>query len=354
VTAQIVSAHDPAWDEAVERVGGDVYSSSRYHEACEANGDGTACAFIAQDGDAALFHPFLVRPIAPVAGVDVDEGLVDLESAYGYSGPLASGASAEFLGPAWAEFDTWCAAQRVVAEFIRFDPLQGNERFAPPDTEVARVRDSLVLDVSRPPAAIWDGYSSRQRNMVRRAERAGLTCRRVAFDEGIDAFVQLYDQTMRRVGAAPSYFFSRAYYDGLARLADRLWLFVVEVEGRVVAAALFLAGASTVHYHLSASDPHGRDGATNLLLHTAAISAREAGFSTVHLGGGRTGDGEDSLFRFKRALTSAHVPVHVGRRIHDRSAYGELCDRWLAAAGEAVRPNYFLLYRLPVPERVRS
>lgn len=333
------------WQAALDRVDdADVYHSPAYHRAAEANGDGRALAFVAAEGSDLLVHPFLRRPIESVGDAAVDGGWCDLESVYGYSGPVATTCEPVFLERAWDAFDAWCAAERVVAEFVRFNPLLRNEELAAPSTGVVLDRETvaLPLDVDD----LWQSYPSAQRNMVRRAEAAGLVAVRAGAD-GLSSFVPLYREAMARVGAGEWYVFGDAYFDALAQLGGFELFEVRTQDGELVAAAIFLADGARLHYHLAAST-HGRAerGANNLLLHAAASWGRESGLAMLHLGGGRTAAPDDALLRFKSALSRVRLPFYTGRRVHHREMYDDLCSLWLSRVRPADRPPFFLLYRL--------
>ena len=49
----------------------------------------------------------------------------DIESVYGFTGPVASTADGDFLAAAWQAFGTWCSTQHVVAEFVRAHVVRG-------------------------------------------------------------------------------------------------------------------------------------------------------------------------------------------------------------------------------------
>lgn len=327
----VVSVDGGAWPSALAmQPQADAYFLPEYHAAAEANGDGEALAFVATNGDNVLLHPFLLRPI--------ESGGSDIESVYGYTGPLATTGDEEFLAAAWREFDAWCADRGVVAEFVRFNPLSRNERVGAGRFEVSVARQSIVVDPSGDPPAS-------QRTMLRRALREGLVAREL---ETLDDFLRLYEETMQRVGADSRYLFAPAYYTALRDgLGGHLRCFGVERRGEVVAAALFLLYGDRMHYHLAGSSAEARrGGANNLLLHEAGRWGSANGVTRLHLGGGLTDDPNDPLFRFKSSISTATVPAYVGRRVHDREAYDALCDAWLQEHGREERPQYFLLWRI--------
>jgi hypothetical protein len=345
----LATADDPAWADAVERLdGADVYHTDSYHRVAEANGEGRALAFVAEARDAILFHPFLQRPIERVGDESVAGGWCDLESVYGYGGPLATTDNPDFLARAWEEFSRWCAQQHVVAEFVRFNPLLHNERLAAPATRVIDDRETVVVDLTGGADALWERYPAVQRNMVRKARKAGLEAWVLGPGDGMGKFRAVYEETMRRIGAEPYYSFSGSYFDALVtELGSRVRVVEVCDSGHTVAACLLLIGGDKLHYHLSGTRSQASSlGATNLMLHEAAAWGSGEGLRWFHLGGGRTSASDDSLLRFKRSLSNERAIFRTGQRVHDRGRYDALCAAWLRQAGRE-RPPYFLLYRLP-------
>ena len=338
-----------AWSRALEPLDHDVYHHVDYARALEANGDGRAVGFACEDGDRRFFHLVLQRPIERVGGTQLDGHWTDLESVYGYSGPLASTDDSDFLGRAWAAFDDWCKGEHVVAEFIRFSPLLRNESLASTETRVDMDRETIAVQLDVGEAELWDSYPAVQRNMVRKAQRHGLIAAPIPVEEGIGRFREMYESTMKRVGAEPYYLFSDAYYERLVELGRALALFeATDSAGEAAASALFLVHGDRLHYHLSASSEVFRHSAPmNLVLHAAASWGRERGLRLFHLGGGRTPAADDPLLRFKESFSRVRLPFFTGRRVHDSRTYGDLCTMWLDHALPTTRPPYFLLYRLP-------
>jgi serine/alanine adding enzyme len=170
---------------------------------------------------------------------------------------------------------------------------------------------------------------------VRKAEKAGVA---VAVGDGVGDFVPLYEETMRRAGASPFYFFAPAYWDALARAG--VVRFEARVGGEIAASALCLASPPWLHYHLGASSDAGRTvGAMHMLFLEAARWARERGYERFHLGGG-VGGAADSLHEFKRRFDPGGlVDAAVGKAIHDEAAYGRL------AGTDAGVDGFFPAYR---------
>ena len=326
----------------------DVYFLPQYHRAHELNGDGRAVAFAADEGRDSFFYPFLVRPIERVAGEPPAERWQDIETVYGYSGPLCTTDSPRLLDAFWKAFSTWCRENRIIAEFVRFNPLLENRRLAGPDCHVSIDRDTVVVDLAGSDEDFLARYPSGQRSKIRKAHAAGLVCAQVPAEDALDAFRALYRRTMTHLDAKSYYFFNDAYFDHLtSTLGASAPIFTVSDAQGPVAAALFLVHGETMHYHLGGSDESRRESRpNNLLFHEAALWGRAHGCRWLHLGGGRTSDPRDALLAFKSTLSRKRLRFDLGRRVHDPAGYEALCAQWLRATGRTARPDYFLLYRL--------
>jgi hypothetical protein len=331
----------------------DVYYHVEYHQLYSFRG-GRCLAYIARGGGETLFYPFFLRPIGRVGSVPVSSHLNDIETVYGYAGPIATTDTRDFLAEAWDGFEHWCRDNSVVAEFIRFNPLLRTERFANAQAEVNFDRETVIVPLDGDEEMLWRSYPSVQRNSVRKALKLGLTCQETNLKEGLNIFVQLYEATMQRLDAAAFYHFPRAYYDRIEQtLAANTRIFLVKYRNKTVAAAVFFLGGDTVHYHLSGSCRGVQQLApNNLLLHEVALWGQRHGFRRLHLGGGRSNAPDDSLLGFKKRISKEVVPFYLGRQIHDQEKYADLCELWRSQYGESGPPSYFPSYRAGAPQRV--
>ena len=332
----------------------DLYFLPEYHEACEANGDGQALAFVASEGAQLLYYPFLMRPIDTIGKFPVKGVWNDLSTAYGYTGPLSSPeADPSFLARAWSDFSGWCNANRVVSEFVRFNPLLNNHKIEIPQMKISLDRETVLLPLNLTSQQLWESYSSVQRNMVRKAQTRGLVALETDVATHLPIFKRLYEATMLRLNSDDYYLFKEAYYQSLlAGLDDKLRLFVVFKDQQAVAAALFFLHQDVMHYHLAGTDLVWRDAApNNLLLHTAAEWGRTHGIRCLHLGGGRTPQAKDDLLRFKGSLSKHRLSFYTGRRVHEPTVYQELCQEWMRQSALDERPPFFQLYRLNSPPK---
>jgi serine/alanine adding enzyme len=257
-------------------------------------------------------------------------------SPYGYGGPIGAGF--------WEAYDDWCRANGVVTTFVRFHPLYGNQREAPPIVRVEPLAGTVAWRLDEA-GDLFDQMHRHHRRVARKAVAAGVEASAELAPASLERFTRLYNETMQRRDAAGFYYFPPEYWRALeSDLREHVVLF----EAGEDAALLCLAAPPWLHYHLGASSDAGRRlGAGTLLFLQAARWAQELGYTRFHLGGG-VGGARDSLYEFKlRFDPGGELEAAIGKAIHDDGAYREL-----AGAGAGL-DGYFPAYRDPaatVPE----
>jgi hypothetical protein len=304
------------WDALCGRAGvTDVYYSRGFVEASAPLAGGEP---VFLHGEGGLF-PVLLR-----------SDPVDAVTPYGYGGPV--GGAAGFA----AAYDAWCRERGVLSTFAVLHPL------LPVDTGGFRVTPLGGTVAWALEGDLEAGMHAHHRRLVRRARAAGLQASAMPAPADLDAFVAVYEATMRRAGAAPFYFFGAAYWAALVRDVPLVRIDVAGEDG-LAASVLGMGRPPLLHYHLGGSTEAGRrSGASQLALLALAAWGREHGFATLHLGGG-VGGRVDSLLEYKRRFApEGLVPSAIGKAVHDEAAY-------LRAAGaDAIAWDaFFPAYREP-------
>ena len=302
----------------------DIYFSEAYcglYDCAERK----ARAFVYEKDRSRYILPFMVGEI-PMSG-----GLADFETPYGYGGPVTNDADPAFLRSAERSLVEDCRREGIVAGFVRFHPVLDNARLAGEAFSVFPDRETVVMDVSVSEESLWTGQvHSKNRNMIKKARKAGLE---FFVDESfarLAEFKRLYGETMRRLGADSFYHFADSYFDRLAAvLAGRAFIGAVSSGSRVVAAAIFLREGPWGHYHLAGSDYEwARQGANNLLLYESAVALGKMGVQTFHLGGGTDQSPDNSLLAFKKRFSPGRLSFSTGRAVFLDEEYRGLCAKW--------------------------
>lgn len=314
-----------------------------YHRAYALRVPGAqAHLFAFSQGGAHFAYPFLLTPI-DLAG----RNWHDISSVYGYTGPLASTDDPAFLHAAWRAFDAWACELGVVAEFVRFSPFHANQRFAHPGCEVTINRQLAVSHLPATEPQLLSLLGSKTRNMLRKAQREGLTAQELSLPDRLPDFRRLYELTMRRNDAPEFFWYDDAYWSHLLGLgASGLRLFGVFAANELVGAAMAVVHGRAALYHLGASLPdQARLGAGNLSLWCMSNTLMRDGVTFINLTGGRTTAPDDPLLLFKRSNGTALAPFHIGRRVLDSDAYNQLRSAWTLRHGIAPDAGRLIFWR---------
>lgn len=135
-------------------------------------------------------------------------------------------------------------------------------------------------------------------------------------------FNEVYEQTMRRAGAAEHYFFGGAYFDRILA-ADRTWLALAHApEGDLAAASIAVVSDGYLHYYLSGSaDSHLRSAPMKNVVTRLVEHAGDLGLP-LNLGGGISRG--DALEEFKRGFANRQQPWLTSELICDPEKYAQL------------------------------
>ena len=303
----------------------DVYYTPEYYSLYQNYGDGEACCMVFEKDSDIVMYPFLRNPITPL-GYKLDKEYYDIQGAYGYNGIITSNHDSILINAFWESFDAWCQENDVVAEFSRFHPLLNNQELASPNMNTFFSRNTVGLDLTDDD--IWmHQISSKNRNMIRKAEKEGVTI--VESDDYV-TFRKLYDGTMTDLHAESFYFFPQSYYEEYKQtFKDNSLLCFAMLGGKVIAGSMFMFSDDYAHYHLSSRDrEYSRYAANNLILWYAILKAKERGCKWFHLGGGTTENEDDSLLKFKKEFSKTETEFWIGKRVHNQPVYEQIVEQW--------------------------
>lgn len=305
----------------------DVYFTPEYYSLYQNYGDGEAHCFVFEKDGERVLYPFLINPITPL-GYKLDKEYYDIQGAYGYNGIITSSEDTTFIAAFWDAFDAYCQENDIVAEFTRFHPLLNNQRLASPKMKTFFSRHTVSLDLTLSGNDIWKTQiSSKNRNMIRKAEKEGVT---IVESDDYETFKKLYDGTMTNLHAEEFYFFPQSYYDEYRQtFKDKSMLCLAMYDGKPIAGSMFMFSEDYAHYHLSGRDrEYSRYAANNLILWYAIKKAKERGCKWFHFGGGTTGDESDSLLKFKKEFSKTETEFWIGKRVHNEKVYNEIVCQW--------------------------
>lgn len=326
----------------------DVYSLSGYVKAFQIHGDGLPILFYYEDDCIRGVNVVMKRDISDdpnFTGIIERGKWFDITTPYGYGGWLIEGdGDTSLLNDKYSNF---CRAQSIVCEFVRYHPMWDNAYRMEQMYQVIYLGHTIAMDI-KDEDTIWSNIISKNRNMIRKAEKNGVVIRRGREPEDFAAFKKMYNATMSKDEAEDYYYFDNPFYESIRRdLSENAQVFLAVYEDRPIAGSIIIYANGRLNYHFSGSDVEYRTIApTNLILYEVAKWGCENGMRTFHLGGG-LGSQEDSLYKFKRAFYKGEPrQFAVGRKIFLSDVYDEL-NKYRAGVPSN---SFFPEYRRPAPK----
>ena len=297
----------------------DVYYLNGYMRPFMIHGDGEPQLLYYEAENLRSIYVFMKRK------TDID-GYYDCVTPYGYGGALFEGNTSEDnLQAFWKAYVAKMRAEGIVDNFVRYHPVLAN---AIPMKTISNVIDlgkTVAFDLASPDV-IWDNIISKNRNMIRKAEKNGVEIHHGKSLKLFADFKRIYNATMEKDHAEDYYFFGDDFYESIHHdLHDNYEMFYATLNGEIIAMSIMLFANNQMHYHLSGSMMEYRNLApSNLLLYKAALWGCEQGYKTFHLGGG-VGSDEDNLYKFKAAFNrKSDYQFSIGKEIFDQQKYDEL------------------------------
>lgn len=319
----------------------DLYFLNGYVRAFQIHGDGLPQLLYYEADGLKAIYVYMKRKTSI-------EGYYDSVTPYGYGGVLFDGdMSEENLRAFWKAYVEKMKEEGIVDNFVRYHPVLAN---AVPMKQISNVIDlgkTVALDLSSE-EVIWSNITSKNRNMIRKAEKNGIEIHHGKGLQLFKDFIRIYNSTMEKDHAEEYYFFEDAFYESIHNdLHDNYEMFYAVMNGEIISIAIMLFANQQMHYHLSGSLTEYRNLApSNLLLYKAALWGCEHGYKTFHLGGG-VGSGEDNLYKFKAAFNrNSDYQFSIGKEIFDQEKYDELVA-FRAKEDKIFDPecSFFPLYR---------
>lgn len=318
----------------------DIYYLEEYVRLYKTYDAKPLCAICKSNGKV-LLMPFIRKEI---------DGYYDFETPYGYGGPIANTGNREWVDCALCEMKKLFEKEKYVCGFIRFHSLLNNAEICKNHMQVIFDRNTVAINTVESEDEIWKNQIiSKNRNMIRKAEKNGLEYKAEYNFESLPQFVKLYNATMERLQAEEFYFFNDSYYQSfIDSFKGRAFLGTVKKDGELICAALFMYSKKYGHYHLEGSNhEYSKMAANNLLLWKTALEFHKLGVREFHLGGGYNSEPDNSLLKFKKSFSRNVKDFYIGKWIFNQGKYDELKNNWFDKNPEKIEKlgKLLLCYR---------
>lgn len=328
---EFITPNLPRWSALLRQGPHDIYQLPGYL-ALEAQRTNTLPeGILITEADRTMLLPYLLRSGKDILLDDANMTEVfDVISPYGYPGLVLNNAALaepSFVAAALKELKRALQASRICSAFVRLHPILNQDLQIDLSEDEYRFQGETVsIDLSLSVAGLWSHIRKDHRNRINRAQREGLTATMMPWTEALSTFVEVYTETMERVGAAHHYLeFDEAYFSQLGKtLGDRLHLCLVEHHGEVASAGLYTEWKGIVQAIFGGTrTAFLKQSPSTLETYCVALWAKERGNRLLHLGGG-VGASQDPLFRYKAGFSKLRHRFYTLRLITDADHYRTL------------------------------
>jgi len=261
-----------------------------------------------------------------------DTPYFDLETAYGFGGFLSNTDDIDFIYDSLIEYKNYCKENNIIAEFIRFHPLNDfvnllieNEKLKNIFNLLRLERKVVYVNLTLSIEEIIKGFSKRRRRDIKTAERKNLVFTELSKTDYMPIFKKIYFHTMDRNKADKYYYFSDNYFMKIAKI-ENFRLFGVSNENEIVSMAIIIESFPNIYYHLGATTESGLKlkAMPYLLFKIIELYNKKGNYEKFILGGGRTNSDTDTLFLFKKEFSEKILPFYIAGIIYNQDIYNKL------------------------------
>jgi hypothetical protein len=322
---EIVSVHQRVqWQKILDLFQvREIYYTAQYYLSAIKLDPGEPLLFYYSDEEGEVAYSFIKRPLK-----DGAISCFDITTPFGYGGPLLKikRDQSKLIENFRKVFAGFCKEEAIIAEYIRFHPLQENARFFENHLTLVPVYDTFTIDLhQRLPfsAKTLEG----EKNELHSGIKKDIVVKKLGTVRHMFDFLVLYYSSARRREEADSYyFFTDDYFESLiSSLGPDLQLFGAYYKDKLVSACYILSKGNTIYYHLEGklNDQEALP-ATQCLLVKVAEWGEENQFDFFHLGGDLYPEnGQES--KVKQELSNMEPSMFfIGHYVYDRPTYNKV------------------------------
>ena len=332
---EIIENTDPRWNEIVKSA--DIYDFHHTAYFHHIDSEFPTKLLYAYLNSNFIAIPIVIRPIDNTT-------YFDITSVYGYAGPIYNfqdeSLKQELLTYFKNQFNSFCKENKIISVFGRLHPLINQTEILNGLGEIVNLNKTVSIDLTLDADLQRKGFRKSLKSELNQLRKKEFIVEQAITNDDIDAFINIYYETMDRVNATPNYYFSKEYfYNFLKNDVFKSKLLVAKKDNQVIAGAIFTLTDKIIQYHLAGTtEEFIRETPMKLILDEARLIGNETSAISLHLGGGVGGSDDDSLFKFKSGFSKDFKQFSVWKYIVDEKVYDEL-------SSNITDTNYFPKYR---------
>lgn len=309
----------------------DIYFDKKYGELYEEKGISSLVNYSLTSELGTIEYNFLKRKIV-LESIELEEDWFDIITPYGYGGPciLNSRDTKKLVAEFEKEFSKYCKENKIVSEFVTFNPLVGNAEDFKDIYDLNLGKYTVGTDLKYGLETLNKEFSKSTRKQIRGIlKNDNISLQMVKSPKSLKEFKEIYYQTMERREASKFYYFDEKYFENLLLdFQEKILLCNVLYKEKIIASSLNLLSNKTIHVHLSGTNTdYLKYSPAYLLKYGVANWGIDNEFEMIHYGGGKTNQKDDSLFLFKKKFgKNTMFKLYYGAKIHNFNMYNYLTE----------------------------
>lgn len=323
------------WDLAIKKFSNyDIYHTYSYHNISKNNGEDSLVLLYAED---VLAWPLFAKKIPKTA-------YYDLSSAYGYPSPLfkEDNTNQKKIIEESLEF---FSKKNFISIFSRLHPIISQDLIDIECNFIQKKGEIVYVDLTHSLGTIFKNFRKNHQRDIKRLLRDNYKITITRSHEYIPKFIEIYNQSMKRLTAKTFYFFDVEYYQNLFKWSEQSPFFIfVSKDEEIISGALFLLHSNYLHYHLGATNAdYTKISPLKLIFYEAIKIGIEKEIKYLILGGG-LGSVNDALFNFKLGFSPNVATNGFVKAVLNDMIYNELVAKNQSKIS-LINNSFFPLYR---------
>lgn len=320
----------------------DIYFNENYGKLYEKNEHGIARIFKCETSNGTIINQFIKREIP----LKIDNQIYyDIVTPYGYGGPYIEKCTnkTKLLEDYETAFKTYCQENNIVAEFVRFHPIEKNYEDFKEIYHATFNRYTLATNLKDYDDPISSEFSKSCRKTIRHVLSNGITFKMLENPDDLSEFIKIYYLNMNRKEADDYYFFDKEYFNNILKYFKKNIVLAQAIyQDKIIASGLYFISHKTIHAHLSGTDTEYLSlSPAYILKYGTALWGKEHGYNYIHYGGGTSTSLEDPLYMFKSKFAkNTKFEFWIGKKIWNEEIYNKLCSLKNISINEEFFPAY--------------
>jgi hypothetical protein len=286
-----------------------------------------AILFIVEENNKYWINCFIKKKIFNYKSLD-KKIFYDLESPYGYCGPLSNTDEEKYLKKFQDTYFNWCISSNVLVEFVRFHPLLNNHLFFKNLDKVISERINRYTVLTEFNNDI-NFFNPKVRNKIRKTTKLDLTVDDELNEINFNNFKINYLNFLKEINADEFYKFNDVFFKKLYLLIQKKgFQLTIKNKDNFLGSSIFIGNKNYLNYYLTViTNKKLFPGINNLILYHAYKIGKKKKYKFCNLGGSLTSK-EDSLLEFKTSMSNKESKFYIGYKVYNKKLYNNIVEEY--------------------------